>query len=200
MNSKLSILFVAFAIIGCKKLPSSETVEVDHESKIERNSEIAEPTTPNLKSDPPTTPISKEVAWREWLARRETFRVKIFSIPLAVTAAHDRAEAWDKLAIPDDELRSSSEQLQWARALLDRYANGTQIEKLVFWQLVAYRMSSHYPGPIVRTIGDQGPSMTSEKLEEILYSALGVTPEILPYDQAIAEGLRILEQVAKDPK
>ncbi len=37
MTSKLSILFVAFTMIGCKKPPSSETIEADHELKIVRN-------------------------------------------------------------------------------------------------------------------------------------------------------------------
>lgn len=146
----------------------------------------------------PTVPFSSnEKEMREWRAGREAFRIKLFSIPLSTTAARDRADAWERLAIPDNELRSSSEQLQWARMLLDQYANGTKIEKLVFWRLVSYRISSHHPGAVVRTLGDQGSSMTGEKLEEILYSALVRTPSEMPYDQALAEGLRILDQSAK---
>ena len=176
-----------------QKLPQPIT----HEVTTTADPEKAALTTPRQKIAPTVAFSSNNKELYEWRAGREAFRIKLFSIPLSTTAARDRADAWEKLAIPDDELRSSSEQLQGARMLLDQYANGTQIEKLVFWRLVAYRISSHRPGAIVRTLGDQGPSMTGEKLEEMLYSALGLTPSETPYDQAIAEGLKVIDQAVK---
>jgi hypothetical protein len=161
------------------------------------NLEGKQPSNPHLDSQPQNATFSEVEEWREWKERREAFRVRLFAIPLDLSAARDREEAWDKLAIPDNELRSSDEQLQAAIALLDRYANGTQIEKLVFWRLVGYRISSYYPGGIVRTLGEQGPSMTRDKMEETLYSALAANPETLPYDQALEEGLRILDRAVK---
>ena len=176
-----------------QKLPQPITREIGTNDARER----AALTIPQQKIAPTVAFSSNEKELHEWRAGREAFRIKLFSIPLSTNAARDRADAWERLAIPDDELRSSSEQLQWARMLLDQYANGTQIEKLVFWRLVAYRMSSSHPGAIVRTLGDQGPSMTGEKLEEMLYSALGLTPSEMPHDQAIAEGLRVIDQAGK---
>lgn len=208
MKMKSKFLVTTWVILftlsfSCQREKESEVKNQKSPQPIPRevatttDPEKAALTTPEQKIAPTFTFSSNEKELHEWRAGREAFRIKLFSIPLSTTAARDRADAWERLAIPDDELRSSSEQLQWARMLLDQYANGTQIEKLVFWRLVAYRMSSYHPGAIVRTLGDQGPSMTGEKLEEMLYSALGLTPSEMPYDQAIAEGLRVIDQAVK---
>ena len=37
MTANLTILLFAFAVVGCKKTPSTETIEADHELKIVRN-------------------------------------------------------------------------------------------------------------------------------------------------------------------
>lgn len=126
----------------------------------------------------------------------EAFRIKLFSIPLSPSADKDRSEAWTRLEIPDTDLRWKPEQFLFAEELLKRYENGTQIEKLVFWQLVGSRKFSHRSGGIERNLGDQRPSLINERLDRILYSALGVNPTDVPQEQAFADGLRVIDQAA----
>lgn len=128
--------------------------------------------------------------------KSEAFRIKLFSVPLSPSADKDRSEAWKRLEIPDSDLRWKPDQFLFAEELLKRYESGTQIEKLVFWQLVCSRRFSYRSGGIERNLGDQRPSLLNEQLDRILYSALGVNPTDLPQDQAFADGLRIIDQAA----
>ncbi len=126
----------------------------------------------------------------------ESFRIKLFSVPLSPTADKDRSEAWKRLEISDSDLRWKPDQFLFAEELLKRYESGTQVEKLVFWQLVSSRRFSYRSGGIARNLGDQRPSLINEHLDRILYSALGVNPNDIPQDKAFADALRIIDQAA----
>ncbi len=129
----------------------------------------------------------------------ENVRISLFLVPLGETATKDRQEAWDRMAPAPKGW--TSEQYQYASNLLDRYADSPPIERLVMWQLCGIRIAYQAP-PNKITIGLGGIGVSREKtenkLKETLYSALGKSPEDLPYDEAIIEGIKLLKGSVND--
>lgn len=145
------------------------------------------------QSRPPKPPEEKRV--QEEL---ESARLSLFSVPLTAAAAKDRQEAWDRMAPPRGGL--NGDQYQYACDILDRYSDAPPLEKLAFWQLFSIRIFYQSETGIVRAFGGSGAGrqMTDEKLKATLYSALGKSPEDLPFGEAISEGYALLKQLSDE--
>jgi hypothetical protein len=133
------------------------------------------------------------------LEQSEGARAIVFDVPLGEAASLDRVKAWESLTQKEPWMLLSDAQCEYARDLLKRYENGTQLERLVFWRLVFLRKYEQGASGTSRVVGaDQELRRDLRKrLLEMLYSGLGSDPEELSEPLAARKAMELLEKAAK---
>lgn len=130
-----------------------------------------------------------------------TLKAELFSIPLSEEAERDRDEAWRKLDVPNyPEEYLTSSQYKYACELLDKYSTARPLDKLVFWWLVRIQQQNSSPSGISIQVGEYSSRKTSDKLREVLYSALGKSPDTLTYNAADDQAMSILNEAVRKAK
>ena len=132
--------------------------------------------------------------------KSEELRRELFSIPLSEKATKDREEAWEMLDVKEYGEYLNSRQCKYACAMLDKYASAETLERLVFWRLMTYRISSSSPTGVSMAL--DGSSLllqdANKKLKESLYSALGENIDAVSYGDAKNRAMQIFKSAAKN--
>lgn len=178
------------ATVETEKTPSSHRLP---ELK-QKMSLAAEPS--RIKEDKKT---EQEQIAQVLLDQSEDAFALVFDVPLDEVASVERAKAWETLTQKVPWTPLSDVQCEFAKDLLKRYKNGSQLEKLVFWRLVFLRKYEQGASGTSRIVGaDQELRRDLRtKLLEILYSGLGDDPEELSEPLAVRKAIVLLEMAGK---
>lgn len=113
-----------------------------------------------------------ESAYHKMFVRRKDL---LFSIPISSQAEKDRNEVWAALGFGENPAKGflDGERNKYAKELLNRYLNASQLEKLVIWETVRTRITGAKRGDA------SGEIFLRIELAKLLFSALGIEKQEL---------------------